>query len=164
MHFHIGILSRTPEPLLIFRNADRLVRDGHVPHRALPQRQSRASRIHTDVQARDDFQLLVDLIVNREFTAAHTKQRGRATQHRREQFAQFKFARQIGERVEQCLLFVGAASLGGERARTPNGDTRLRRSRRQNFQVVFVEGVRLGALDHEHAKHLTAGLQRHVDF
>ena len=133
-----------------------------MPHGALVEAEPRASGIHADVQAGRHHQLLGVLLEDGQLAAADPQQAGGAAQHGLQQFAKLQLAREIGKGVQQRLLLVGAAALGGEQAGPAQGDTGLGGGGGQDLKVALAEGVRLGALHDEHAERLSSAHQRHV--
>jgi hypothetical protein len=102
-------------------------------------------------------------VARAQFAAGRADEAARTGQDRVEHAGQLEARRQVRHRLEQRLLLIGTAPLGGDEACPPDGDARVRRRGRQDLEVLVAERVRLLALDDEHAQHLIAVEQRHVD-
>jgi hypothetical protein len=117
------------------------------PHGALAQSHPLTHGIFRHVVAGSDDQFLLIRLVDGQFAARHTQQADGARQDRLEELGELQFAGEIGERVQQGLLFRGLLAFGGEQARVLDGDGRLGREQVEQPQVGLAELARWVGVD-----------------
>ena len=113
-------------PFLIVRDDQRFARLRHTPHRAFSVRHPRTDGIGAHLKTCLDHERLLCFVHRSQFTAAHVEQGHGALQHAFEHGRELEFAGEVGEGLEQRLLFLLSPTPGVEDVRVLDRDAGVR--------------------------------------